>query len=158
MRVALIPLNDELRAGVIFRASDYADRVFVITSNEIVEELARRFEAEVIKLKDYDKINAIYLGLKKAREMGYEPLVILEDLNKDEFPSIAPLLGDAELIVESEYISKDGVRQCDIFNFEDNNYKRIILGYEPKDPNLPEKVFYVVWSLVLGFRIAIRRL
>jgi len=34
------------------------------------QELARLFGAEVIKLKDYDKINAIYLGLKKAKEMG----------------------------------------------------------------------------------------
>ena len=30
--------------------------VLVITSNEIMEELARLFRAEVIKLKDYDKI------------------------------------------------------------------------------------------------------
>lgn len=158
MKVAVIPWNDEWRAGVIFSARDYAERVLVITSNEIVEELARLFGAEVIKLKDYDRINAVYLGLKKAKEMGCKPVVILEDLNKDEFPSIAPLLKDAEFIIGSKYIGKDGVKKCDIFNSKDNNYKRIILGYEPKDPNLPEKVFYVIWSLIIGFRIAIKRL
>jgi len=31
----------------------YADKVLVITSNEIVEELARLFGVGVIKLKDY---------------------------------------------------------------------------------------------------------
>lgn len=159
MKVAVIPWNDEWRAGIIFSARDYADKVLVITSNEVVEELARRFGAEVIKLKDYDKINAIYLGLKKVKEMGCEPLVILEDPSKDEKILISSLLKDAEFIVGSEYTSKDGVRQCDIFDFEDdNNYKRIILGYEPKDPNLPEKVFYVIWSLILSIRVVIRRL
>jgi len=92
MKVAVIPWNDEWRAGIIFSAIDYADRVLVITSSEIVEGLARLFGAEVVKLDDYDKINAVYLGLKKAREMGCKPVVILEDLSKDEFPSIAPLL------------------------------------------------------------------
>jgi|GEM_PF-3206937 len=159
MKVAVIPRNDEWRAGVIFSARDYADRVLVITSNENVEELARLFGAEVIKLKDYDKINAIYLGLKKVREMGCEPLVILEDLDKDEFPSIAPLLKDAEFIIGSKYIGKDGVKQCDIFDFKDNNYKRIILGYEPEEPaTVGVKVFYVFWCLITGLRIAIKRL
>jgi len=39
---------------------------------------------------------------------------------------ISSLLKDAEFIVESEYISKDGVKKCDLFNSKDNNYKRII--------------------------------
>jgi len=55
--------------GIIFSARHYNDKVLVIMSNEIVEKLARLFEAEVIKLKDYDKINAVYLRLKKVREM-----------------------------------------------------------------------------------------
>ena len=54
MKVAVIPLNDELRAGIIFRARDHADRVLVITGNEIVEELAKLAGAEVVKQKDCD--------------------------------------------------------------------------------------------------------
>jgi hypothetical protein len=158
MKVAVIPWNDELRVGIIFSARDYADKVLIITNSEIVEGLARLFGAEVIKLKDYDKISAVYLGLKKVKEMGCKPLVILEDLSKDEFPLIAPLLKDAEFIVGSKHISKDGVKKCDIFDFKDNNYKRIILGYEPRDPNLLEKAFYVTWCLITGLRIIIKRL
>ncbi|MBE8539366.1 hypothetical protein [Geoglobus acetivorans] len=158
MKVAVIPWNDEWRPGIIFSARDYADRVLVITSNEIVEELARTAEAEIIKLKDYDKINAVYLGLKKAKEMGCKPVFILEELSKEEFASITPLLKDAEFIVGSKYISENGVRKCEIFDFKDSNYRRILKGYEPKDPNLLEKVFYVIWCLITGLRIAIKRL
>ena len=157
MKVAVIPWNDEWRAGIIFSARDYADKVLVITSSEIVEELARLFGAEVVKLDEYDKINAVY-RIEKAREMGCKPVVILEDLSKDEFPSIA-LLKDAEFIVGSKYISKDGVKKCDIFDFKDNNYKRIFLGYEPREPaTVGVKVFYVIWCLITGLRVAIKRL
>ena len=158
MKVAVIPWNDEMRTGIIFRASDYADKVLVITNNEIVEEAARIAGAEVVKLKNYDKINAVYLGLKKAKEMECKPVVILEDLSKDELPSISPLLKDVEFIIGSEHIVKGSVEKCDIFDFKENNYGRIRKGYEPKNPNLPVKVFYVMWSLILGLRIAIKRL
>ena len=159
MRVAVIPWNDELRAGVIFRASDYADRILVITSNETVERLARIAGAEVIKQKDYDRVEAVYLGLKKAKEMGCKPVFIFEELSKDEHLSITPLLEDVEVIIGRVRTGDTGESDIkDIFNFRENNYRKILGGYEPKDPNLLEKVFYVVWSLVLGFRIAIRRL
>ncbi len=90
-----------------------------------MEELARLFGAKVVKLKDYDKINAIYLGLKKVREMECKPLVILEDLSKDEKNFDFLLLKDAE------YISKDSVKKCDI--------------YDPREPvTVGVKVFYVI--------------
>jgi len=37
MKVAVIPWNGEWRAGIIFSARDYADKVLVITSSEIVD-------------------------------------------------------------------------------------------------------------------------
>lgn len=86
MKVAVIPWNDEWRGRIIFSARDYADKVLVITS--------------------FDKINAIYLGLKKVKEMGCKPLVILEDLSKDEKILISSLLKDAEFIIGSKYINK----------------------------------------------------
>ena len=86
-------------------------------------------------------------------------MVILEDLSKDEKILISSLLKDAEFIVGSKYISKDGVKKCDLFDFKDNNYKRIILGYGPREPaTLGVKVFYVIWCLITGLRIAIKRL
>jgi len=84
--------------------------------------------------------------------MGCKLLVILEDLSRDEKILISSLLKDAEFIVGSKYISKDGVKGCDLFDFKDNNYKRIILGYELKEPaTLGVRVFYVIW--VLNHRI-----
>lgn len=139
----ILSRNDELIIGsAIIKARDLGEVIVIdYGSTDRTVKVAKAVGAEVLKAKD--KSDAILLGFKKAKEMKQEPLFILEEIEKDD-----------EIILRS--LNVKFVKYDDLFTFRRDNYKRIILGYEPKDPNLPEKVFYVIWALIYGIRILVR--
>jgi len=131
--------------STIIRAKDRFGNIVIVDHGSSIKtiELAEVLNVEVLKAKD--KMDAILLGFKKAREMKLKPIMVLEkNLENNE-----------KILVES--LGIDIVKLNEFFPRKHDNYRRIVLGYDPKDPtSIGVKVFYVLWKFYYSIGLLLK--
>jgi glycosyltransferase involved in cell wall biosynthesis len=115
--VAIIPAYNEeiVIASVVLRAKMYLDNVIVVDdgSRDMTAELARLAGADVIALPiNTGKANAIMEGFKRAKEMNYSTIVMLDGDGqhdpRDILKVAEPVMrGEADLVIGSRYLNND---------------------------------------------------
>jgi glycosyltransferase involved in cell wall biosynthesis len=115
--VAIIPAYNEeiVIASVVLRAKMYLDDIIVVDdgSHDMTAELARLAGAEVIALPtNKGKANAIMEGFRRAKEMNYSTIVMLDGDGqhdpKDILRVAEPVIkGEADLVIGSRYLEND---------------------------------------------------
>jgi glycosyltransferase involved in cell wall biosynthesis len=113
--IAIIPAyNEELTISlVIHLTAKYVDRVIVVDdgSSDRTAEVTRLAGSEVIRIDiNKGKANALITGIKKAKDLGYRIVVMLDadgQHNPDEIPAIIqPILTDnADMVIGSRYLN-----------------------------------------------------
>ncbi|WP_292520550.1 glycosyltransferase family 2 protein [Methanoculleus sp.] len=111
---AIIPAYNEglVIGSVVLQAQQHVDRVIVIDdgSTDRTAEIARLAGADVIEMLDNGgKAKAMTAGFARAREIGFEAVVMLDgDGQHDpaEIPAVvAPVLaGEADLVIGSRFL------------------------------------------------------
>lgn len=105
--------NEGLVIGsVVLLAKKHADRVIVVDdgSADRTAEIARLAGADVIRMPENGgKAKAMMAGFTRARELGYEAVVMLDgdgQHDPDEIPTVAaPVLeGEADLVIGSRFL------------------------------------------------------
>lgn len=112
--VAIIPAyNEHLVIGsVVLQALRHVDRVIVVDdgSKDTTAEIARLAGADVIVMpKNGGKAHAMMAGFKRAKDLGYETVVMLDgdgQHNPNEIPIVAApvLAGEADLVIGSRFL------------------------------------------------------
>lgn len=113
--IAVIPAyNEELTiAMVVHLTSKYVDHILVIDdgSQDRTAEIARLSGCEVIQLeKNRGKANALITGVSRAKNLGYENVVILDadgQHDPDEIPAVMyPVFcNSADMVIGSRYLN-----------------------------------------------------
>jgi len=116
--IAVIPAyNEQIALGsVVLLARQYVDRVIVVDdgSSDRTSEVARLAGADVIRLEvNTGKAYAIFIGLKRARELGCTAAVMLDadgQHHTRDIPRLAAeaLSGDADLVIGSRFMAGNG--------------------------------------------------
>ncbi|MGB4252250.1 MAG: glycosyltransferase family 2 protein [Candidatus Methanoculleus thermohydrogenotrophicum] len=111
---AIIPAYNEglVIGSVVLQARKHADRVIVVDDGSLdrTAETARLAGAEVIRFEENGgKAKAMMAGFARARELGYEAVVMLDgdgQHNPDEIPIVAApvLAGVADLVIGSRFL------------------------------------------------------
>ncbi len=111
---AVIPAyNESLVIGsVVLQALRHVDRVIVVDdgSKDTTAEIARLAGAEVIVMpKNGGKAHAMMAGFARAKDLGYETVVMLDgdgQHNPNEIPIVAApvLAGEADLVIGSRFL------------------------------------------------------
>ncbi|NQS73548.1 MAG: glycosyltransferase family 2 protein [Methanoculleus sp.] len=111
---AIIPAYNEglVIGSVVLQARKHADRVIVVDdgSSDRTAETARLAGADVIRFEENGgKARAMMAGFARARELGYEAVVMLDgdgQHNPDEIPAVAApvLAGEADLVIGSRFL------------------------------------------------------
>jgi len=111
---AVIPAYNEglVIGSVVLQARKHADRVIVVDdgSSDRTAETARLAGADVIRFEENGgKARAMMAGFARARELGYEAVVMLDgdgQHNPDEIPAVAApvLAGVADLVIGSRFL------------------------------------------------------
>ncbi|MFY1642741.1 glycosyltransferase family 2 protein [Methanoculleus bourgensis] len=112
--VAVIPAYNEglVIGSVVLQARQYADQVIVVDdgSADRTAAIARLAGADVIRFEENGgKAKAMMAGFARARELGYEAVVMLDgDGQHDpaEIPAVAApvLAGEADLVIGSRFL------------------------------------------------------
>ncbi|MDD1703047.1 MAG: glycosyltransferase family 2 protein, partial [Methanoregula sp.] len=113
--VAVIPAyNEELVIGsVVLKARQYVNKVIVVDdgSRDQTRNVAEMAGAEVIALeKNGGKANALFVGLRRAREEGCRAAVIIDGDGQhkaQDIPQVmSPVLnGNADMVIGSRFLS-----------------------------------------------------
>ena len=111
---AIIPAYNEglVIGSVVLQARKHADRVIVVDDGSLdrTAETARLAGADVIRFEENGgKARAMMAGFARARELGYEAVVMLDgdgQHNPDEIPAVAApvLAGEADLVIGSRFL------------------------------------------------------
>ena len=111
---AIIPAYNEglVIGSVVLQARKHADRVIVVDDGSLdrTAETARLAGADVIRFEENGgKAKAMMAGFARARELGYEAVVMLDgdgQHNPDEIPIVAApvLAGVADLVIGSRFL------------------------------------------------------
>lgn len=114
--IAVLPaFNEELCIGtIVLRTRQYVEKVIVVDdgSSDHTYDIAKLAGAEVIRL-DFNtgKAYALLLGLRHAREMGCNSVVMLDadgQHDPQEIPRVAGLVmaGKADLVIGSRFLER----------------------------------------------------
>ncbi len=111
---AIIPAyNESLVIGsVVLQTLRHVDRVIVVDdgSKDKTAEIARLAGADVIEMpRNGGKAHAMMAGFKRAKDLGYETVVMLDgdgQHNPNEIPTVAApvLAGEADLVIGSRFL------------------------------------------------------
>jgi glycosyltransferase involved in cell wall biosynthesis len=111
---AVIPAYNEglVIGSVVLQAKKHADRVIVVDDGSLdrTAETARLAGADVIRFEENGgKAKAMMAGFSRARELGYDVVVMLDgdgQHNPDEIPAVAApvLAGVADLVIGSRFL------------------------------------------------------
>ena len=111
---AIIPAYNEglVIGSVVLQARKHADRVIVVDdgSSDRTAAIARLAGADVIEMPENGgKAKAMMAGFARARELGYEAVVMLDgdgQHDPEEIPAVAApvLAGQADLVIGSRFL------------------------------------------------------
>lgn len=112
--VAVIPAYNEglVIGSVTLQTKQHADHVIVVDdgSSDRTAETARLAGADVVRLpENAGKAKAMMTGFARARELGYDAVVMLDgdgQHDPDEIPAVAApvLVGAADLVIGSRFL------------------------------------------------------
>ena len=112
---AIIPAYNEglVIGSVVLQARQHADRVIVVDdgSSDRTAAIARLAGADVIEMPENGgKAKAMMAGFARARDLGYEVVVMLDgdgQHDPDEIPVVAApvLAGEADLVIGSRFLN-----------------------------------------------------